>query len=305
MRELVVRRIKLLLTILVTGLLLFKIKPASIISAFASARPVWMVPPVLLGIGMVLLRWLKWHRLVRAGLGQLPPDQTLASILGGMAFAIVTPARVGELSRVAFLDSAKKSEAIGLVLIDRFIDLSVVLIFSAVGVLAVFGQENLLLLAVLTAAIVVLVFVIFKLGFFLQLGARLIPIKRVQEMIESASRGLNRLTSIDLGVNLLLTLALTTLDIISFYTLVLALGTDNLRAVAFTFPLIMLTNLLPITISGLGVRESAAVVLFERFAVPAAVAFNSTFLSYILNSLVPAVIGIYFFRRLRLKSGQE
>lgn len=301
MRDLIVRRIKLLLTILVIGLLLFKIKPASIISAFASARPVWLLPPILLGVGMVLLRWLKWHLLVRAGLGHSSPDQTLASILGGMAFAIVTPARVGELSRVAFLGSVKKSEAIGLVLIDRFIDLSVVLIFGAVGVLAVFGQENLSLLALLTTAIALLIFTIFKLSLFLRLSARLMPIKRVQEMIESASLGLSRLTSTDLGVNLLLTLALTALDIVSFYTLVLALGIDNLRAVAFTFPLIMLTNLLPITISGLGVRESAAVVLFERFAIPAAVAFNATFLSYILNSLIPAVIGIYFFRRLHLK----
>lgn len=300
MRDQVVRRIKLLLTILVVGLLLFKIEPASVVSAFASVRAVWMLPPVLLGVAMVLLRWLKWHKLVKAGLGAVSPDQTLASILGGMAFAIVTPARVGELSRVAFLGSVKKSEAIGLVLIDRFIDLCVILIFGAVGVLTVFGQER-LLLGILTGAIAALVIVIFKLGFFLRLAARLMPIKRLQEMIESASKGLSKLTSVDLGINLLLTLTLTALDVVSFYTLVLALGIDNLRAVAFTFPLIMLTNLLPITISGLGVRESAAVVLFGRFAVPAAVAFNSTFLSYVLNSLVPAVIGIYFFRKLRLK----
>lgn len=298
LKSIFLRVLKVALTVAVLGLLLVKVNPHTIVGAFAHVRIDWLLIAILLGLAMVVLRWVKWHLLVRAGLGRASGRQTLASLLGGMAFALVTPARVGELSRVAFLKQGARLEASGLVLVDRFIDLSVVLIFGAIGLAAVFGSGN---LPIVIAVIAVLIAAIFKLDLFLRLGGRLMPVKKLQELITSASAGLARLTTAILATNLLLTLLMTALDIVSLYVLVRALGASDFKAVAVVYPLIMLTNLVPITISGLGVRESASVFLFAKFAIPSAVAFNATFLSYLLNSLTPALLGIYFFRRLNIK----
>jgi glycosyltransferase 2 family protein len=293
------RWVKIALTILVLCLLLAKVKPETILDAFAKIEIDWLMLAVLLGVAMVLLRWLKWHLLVRSGLGGAEGSQTLASLLGGMAIAIVTPARVGELSRVAFLKNGARIEASGLVLVDRFIDLSVVLIFASVGIYLMLGNGELLLMLLPPAIILLLLIAIFKLDLFLRLGSSFIPVKRLREMVASASLGLGRLSNSVLAINLGLTFLMTALDLISLYVLVRSLGATNFKAVAFAYPLIMLTNLAPITISGLGIRETTSVMLFTKFfAIPSAIAFNATFLSYLLNSLTPALLGIYFFRRL-------
>lgn len=297
-----VRLIKISLTLGVLGFLLIKVKAETIVSALARVEPYWLFIAVLLGAAMVALRWFKWHLLVKSGLGFATGSQTFASLLGGMAFALVTPARVGELSRVAFLSTGKRAEAGGLVLVDRFIDLSVVLIFATIGILAFLGASEAPLLVVLSLVIASLVLAIFKLDFFLRLGSNLVPIKKLRDLISSASTGLERLPNKVLAVNLALTLIMTLLDLFCLYVLVRALGETNFKAVAFAYPLIMLTNLVPITISGLGIRESTSVMLFTKFfAIPSAIAFNATFLSYLLNSLTPALIGIYFFRKLNQK----
>ncbi len=55
--------------------------------------------------------------------------------------------------------------------------------------------------------------------------------------------------------------------IIQCYLLVNAFQPADFSTVFFTFPLIILTNIVPVTISGLGVREGAAVLLLPQFGV--------------------------------------
>ena len=164
-----------------------------------------------------------------------------------------------------------------------------------IGVVVVFGYDKLPLLIVVLAF---LLLGIFKLGFFLELGAKLIPIQKVKDVTAAASQGLRRLTLKTLAINLTITILLNTIDLISLYILVRALGISNFKAVSFVYPLVMLTNLVPITISGLGVRESTAIALFSMFNIGEEIAFNATFLAYLINSLLPALAGIYFFRKL-------
>jgi len=289
------RAIKLLLTLAILALLFTQINIQTLVAAFAKVKLEWMLLAAFLSMLMLLIRWFNWHLLVKKGLGEANYQQTFASLLGGMSFALVTPARVGDLSRVAFLKNGQRAEASGLVLIDRFLDLSVVLFFGTIGITVFFGTNTLPLLLI---ANIFLLIGIFKLDFFLQLGAKLIPLKKLQEITSAASIGLKRLTLTALAINLSLTILLNLLDVISLYVLVRALGVDNLKAVVFVYPLVMLTNLIPITISGLGVRESTSVALFALFTIAKEVAFNATFLAYIINSLVPALVGLYFFREL-------
>ncbi len=295
MKSLLIRIIKISLTVIILALLFTRINIGVLLAAFAQVKSEWIFIAALLSVIMVIVRWFNWHLLVKAGLGEATHKQTLASLLGGMSFALVTPARVGDISRVAFLNSGRRAEASGLVLIDRFIDLSVVLIFGTIGMVVFFGIQT---LPLLLAANIFLFIGIFKLDFFLKLGAKLIPLKKLQEVTFAASLGLKRLTLQALAINLFLTILLNALDVISLYVLVRALGVANFKAVVFVYPLVMLTNLIPITISGLGVRESTSVALFALFAIAKEVAFNATFLAYLINSLAPALVGLYFFRQL-------
>lgn len=73
-------------------------------------------------------------------------------------------------------------------------------------------------------------------------------------------------------------------------------------AVVFAvFPIVIISNILPFTIGGLGVREGVAVVLLSFFGVSASAAANSSFLLFFINTLTPGVIGALFVSKLRLK----
>jgi uncharacterized membrane protein YbhN (UPF0104 family) len=74
--------------------------------------------------------------------------------------------------------------------------------------------------------------------------------------------------------------------------------------VAFAFPWILLTNLVPITPAGLGVREGTAVAILHTYGVQVATAVNATLLLFVINSLLPALLGWrYLGRRTPIQPG--
>ncbi len=67
-----------------------------------------------------------------------------------------------------------------------------------------------------------------------------------------------------------------------------------------TFSIMILSNLLPITIGGLGVREALSVLILRRYGVSDAVAVNAAFLSYLTNTVLPGVVGSFLIPRARV-----
>jgi len=80
--------------------------------------------------------------------------------------------------------------------------------------------------------------------------------------------------------------------IVEFYWLVNNYQSCRFDLVCLSQPLIMLVNIVPVTIAGLGVREGAAVVLLSSFGVAGPVAISSAFMLFLLNTAFPALIGV-------------
>ena len=83
--------------------------------------------------------------------------------------------------------------------------------------------------------------------------------------------------------------------ILTFYNVSL-----SFNVIFFTFPLVILANILPITIGGLGIRESVAVYCLAIFDIPGEIAFTATFYLFVINVLIPAIIGYFIFIRSRV-----
>jgi uncharacterized membrane protein YbhN (UPF0104 family) len=58
-------------------------------------------------------------------------------------------------------------------------------------------------------------------------------------------------------------------------------------------------GLIPISVSGVGVRENIAVILLSRYGLPASAAVGYSLLIFTLNTIVPAIIGAVFIYRKR------
>jgi uncharacterized membrane protein YbhN (UPF0104 family) len=61
--------------------------------------------------------------------------------------------------------------------------------------------------------------------------------------------------------------------------------------VFLTFPLVILTNVLPLTVGGLGIREGAAAALLSHYGVPTAEAALAAFLMFAINTALPGLVG--------------
>jgi hypothetical protein len=79
--------------------------------------------------------------------------------------------------------------------------------------------------------------------------------------------------------------------LVQFGLILLSWRAWSFDIVFLTFPLVILTNVLPITVGGLGVREGAAVLLLHHYGVSGAHAALAAFLMFFINTALPGFVG--------------
>jgi uncharacterized membrane protein YbhN (UPF0104 family) len=245
---------------------------------------------MVLTVPFIYLKALRWYLILRAGGIKTTRREATFSLIGGMGLALITPARLGELIRVAYLRDDQKMKIGGLVLIDKSLDVLVLLVLAAPGAAQLLGQW----------AGIVVVFIAF---------AGLIAVYR-PEVAARALRGttgrlplgtrLDRLwTSLEAlsPLNSTIFLAITVLAFavvfLQFGIILLSWHDWSLGLVLLTFPLVILTNVLPLTVGGLGIREGTAAALLAHYGVSPADAALAAFLSFAMNTALPGLIGVF------------
>ncbi len=290
-------KLKILITGLLLAFLLWKIHPQQIYQALRIANFDGLGLAVILGGVMLALRWWKWHVLVREGLKNHNPKQSLVSLLGGMAFALVTPARVGELSRALFFAPGTKAQVGALTFLDRLVDLFVVLLFAFLGASSKVGTPFRLVLALAMALLAMIALRFEALARWL---GRRFKKGRLSSRIASLEEVGANLGHKVLAKNFGLSCCVTLVDLVTYFVLLRCFVDVHFTVVLFVFPLVLLTNVAPITLSGLGLREGTAIALLAIFKISSAAAFNATFFSYLLNSVAPAIAGAILAHHMKL-----
>lgn len=69
-----------------------------------------------------------------------------------------------------------------------------------------------------------------------------------------------------------------------------------------SIPLILFSNLIPITYAGLGLREKFAIEVLAKYNITSETAIAVSLTVFIFNVLLPALIGLFFIIRSKLKS---
>jgi uncharacterized membrane protein YbhN (UPF0104 family) len=205
-----------------------------------------------------------------------------------MALALVTPARLGELARVAYLRDPQKLRIGGLVMIDKGFDVLALACLSVAGAWAWLGPWVGLLFAAVSLAGLAIVFEPAPLSGLLHLASARTPLRVKLERVWSSLESLGPRSS---AVFLLLTLLAFGVVLLQFGVILLSWHSWSLNIVFLTFPLVILTNVLPITIGGLGVREAAAAVLLARYGIPSSQAVTAAFLMFGINTALPGLVG--------------
>jgi len=276
------------LTFVLLGLVVVRVRPQHLAAAIASARPQYLSLALALTLPFLALKALRWHVMLQRAAVDATFGEAFRSLVGGMGLALVTPARLGELVRVAYLRDGQKWKIGGLVMIDKAFDVLALCGLSIAGAWVLLGPAAGAAFGLATIVGLALVYEPRPLAAGLQgvssRGPFRSQLQRVWSSLESLSP---RATT----VYLLLTLLAFAVVLLQFGVILLSWRSWSPDVVFLTFPLVILTNVLPLTIGGLGIREAAAVALLGHYGVSPAHAFLAAFLMFAINTALPGIAG--------------
>jgi len=240
---------------------------------------------------------IKWRYLLSES-AQVTRGELIRSVIGGYAFVLVIPGRMGEFSRALFIPGESKLKLMGLVAIDKLSGFSIIVLMSSLSLALLYpGLFYLPIMGILGLFVLIA-----SRPQFLKVGAqKLSRLLRLRDKVSLFLEGIQTLSSRRIVVLLLMSFLYFLVYSTQFYLLVLAFEQVELRVMAICFPLVMLVNSLPITVGGLGVREGAAVLFFSRFGIQSPSALGAALLLFTINILIPGLCGLVFVHQIGSK----
>ncbi len=284
------------ITVLLLVLILRKVSFAEIAGALGSARLAPLLGGLALGIAFATLKAYRWGWLLRRLGVPCGEAEAMRSYLGGMAVGLTTPARVGEIARAFYLAARDRAFVAGAALLDKALDVAVIL---AAGVFGCAAQGYALPSAALAAGAAALIAIPLLPAGALERLARPLPLGPARRHVEALVRPAGRIVPRSLALGLGQAAAAFALTAIQFDLYLSAFGPAPPGATLFVLPLLVLSNLIPVSLSGVGVREWASVILLGRYGIRGAVAVDVALLVYLSNSLAPGVCGALLAPRWR------
>ncbi len=289
--------IKMFIKVAVTVVLLAYLLLTINVGAIASTITGMAIVPLILCLPLVgimyAIRAEKWKALLKPIGIDLPFVSSLKIYLIGTFYGSVTPGRAGEVSRSFFMGD-KKSKTIPTVIIDRVIDIICLLVLSAISIIVFFNSVMMgailaMLVIVFTACSVALLHrgVVSFIFSLLKIGN-----DQREDYLGTveATIGDRRALAYAFG----LTLCYYAVNTLAFWLILRALSVSINPVIALALPVIIIMGNVPISISGLGVRELVSVTVFSMFNSSAAYGFSASLILYLLTSLMPGLIGLVF-----------
>jgi len=274
------------LSVGVAGVTLWRVSLADLRAAFRHLDLGSLFLAVFCVLALMVLRAHKWHCLM-AAVGKFRLRQSLRTLLGGCVLGLVTPGRIEELGRCIFVRKQERTRVALLTLLDRALDFWALL--TLVG-------ASLFFLAPHPAAI-------FGVAMWLALLPVMLEFPSLLAHLSQAVHRLHHLHGdfVEVASGLppsqmsryaILGLGAMWLELSSFYFLLRAFSPAGFATAVSTYPYIVLAGDLPVSISGVGVREGVAAILLSPYAVPRGAAVDAVLLWFVFGILFPAVLGV-------------
>ena len=199
----------------------------------------------------------------------------------------LTPSWINKTMLIAKFKGGKlKSRSVGF--IDKISEFWIVIFFALLGGQKLLtGYNSIYIILALTTILLFL----YQFRHFNNVITRFVPF----EFLRAILRGFT-LVSWPLS-NIILILSFLTILVYSLqaYLLLSAFQPVAVTTILVVFPLILLTNLVPVTIGSLGIREGVAIYLLSQFGVPAGIAVGVSLLLFLFDTVIPGVLVSLFF----------
>ena len=266
-------------------------------------------------IFMMLLNWflesLKWKFLI-SKIEEVSILRSIRAVFSGITISAFTPNRVGEYAGIVFcLEEADRIQGVLITVIGSMAQLLTTIVFGLIGILLL---PNLMpafdaFLSQIIFAYPIMLFIIILLSVLL---VTLFLNASIFAVILSKLKFLRKFTkynevftfynSSDLLEVLLYSVARYIVFTTQFFILlqVFAVDVSYIDAIILTTTMLFVISIIPtIAITEIGVRGSVALFLFGLVSVNTVGILSATFVMWIINLLLPALIGTIFIFTLK------
>ena len=201
---------------------------------------------------------------------------------------------MGEVGRSLYIQSPSTIKTAGLVILEKAYAFLAILIASGLSVALWTGKPTGVLIGVgalfMAFHLKLIRSLLSRLSFFFPFGDKIAGLWFFWDNFDRKR----------IALLLALSMGFFTLVFFQFFVLVSSFQTVPLKSALIAVPLTMAVNSLPLTVAGLGLREGAAVFFFSKFGVAEAAALNGAFLLFVLDVLVPGLLGLPIIPKMRL-----
>jgi len=206
--------------------------------------------------------------------------QVIKTHLIGLALRFFMPGGHATFGKMFYFGENNRKSTFFSVLIEKFFMSWIIVFAASLALLSYFNKWHYLLGAI--ALLIALVPILLPLFF-----RKLVKF----EILENYYSSLSLIILIQMGFILL--------TLMQYHLLLEAiLGYDIPFIKLSTYIALILTaNLIPITYSGLGLRETASALLLPQMGISAEVAVGTSLIIFIFNAVIPALPGIYYLIR--------
>jgi len=273
-------------TLLLLAILFLTLDVEKLADAVFRVHPLSMAAGIVLCGFFVAARMAKWVILARSNSLSAPTPVMVRSMLLALALGIVTPGRVGEVVAIVPFPAAERGKALLAYAYDRLGELSTVILFcvpAAIIFLPHYGLPIAICLIIGTAGAVSMMESRRLRGWIIRHLPKRTP-RRVGEILAAPIRAPALYWFVS-GICYLLTYA----SVAAFMA-----GAEPIPSLSalLILPIVTLSNLVTITIGGLGVREGLAALVSPAAGLTPEVTAAAFFLSFFWTRLVPGLIGV-------------
>jgi uncharacterized protein (TIRG00374 family) len=301
--------LKILLSVALFAYVIAKVSPRNVWTTMSAADPglITLAGAVFLLSGLIG-SWL-WGRLLRAQGVPIPYTKAASYYFVGLFFNNFLPSNVGgDIARIS--DAAKHASHVSPVfsatLMERLIGVVAIGFLAVVASIAAFNHLHLYAIygMILALFLVSVAFFasIFNRGLLeaFEWPFRVIGARKVERAIARLMDDMHgfRNQGGALAAAFVASMLVQISRIYVHYLVGLALGVRLSLAYYFLFvPVLAALVSLPISLNGIGVREGAAVVLFQLVGLTREEAFSIPFLTYVIAVLISLLGGLIFISR--------
>ena len=286
-------------------LIFWKLGVSNIVDTVRMFSIWWLIPLFILNFLIMLLGTLNYVILLRGSETRVPLFRLMKYYILSTTIGLFVPGKLGEFSMVLFLHREGQSlgEASAINVIDKFITLFLVSIIAAVGAFAYLTNSGAIKLV---GAIVVLgLSAMFLLSKYGRRMFKKFVLRKYASNFKGFAGSVRQYLLFNkrlLGADIMSTFAKLLLQAAVVYYLFLAFDVNvAFHNVFFINALLIIIMLIPISISGLGVREGGSVVLFSIIGVPPVITISVQVLFLALRYIQGLFAVIFLFSRDTIK----